>query len=134
MNTSEGYHKGCHIHRNPWAFRNIHRMKSDHSSSVMQKGQKWRTYLLFLKHTLIYTLLSWLFLVLFSDCSILFFTYMTRRLQYPRWGKSWFILCHEIIFSAVLFPSPYHSTRCDIWLWLPLLSTGALSTLSAGVC
>lgn len=59
---------------------------------------------------------------------------MTMRLQYPRWGKSWFILCHEIPVRTVVYPSPQHSTRCDIWLWLPLLSTGDLSTLSAGDC
>lgn len=109
-------------------------MKSDHSTSVIQKGQKLVTYLFFLKHTLIYICLSWLFSVLFSDWSIWFFTNMTRRLQYPRWGKSWFILCHEIPARTVVYPSPRHSTRWDIWLWLPLFSTGDLSTLSAGVC
>lgn len=59
---------------------------------------------------------------------------MVRRLQHQRWGKSWFILCHEILVRTVVYPSPQHSTRCDIWLWLTLLARGDLSTLSAGVC
>lgn len=72
--------------------RNAHHMKSDHSSSVIQNGQKLGTFfLLLLKHALICILLPWLFSVLFSDCSVWFFNSMTRRLQYLRWGKSWFI-------------------------------------------
>lgn len=132
MNTPEQYHKACHIHRNPQDFRNVYHMKRDHSSSINQKGQKRGTYLFFLKHTLINILLSLLLSVLFSACSIWFFTNMSRRLQYPRWGKSWFILCHEILVRAAIHPSLHHSARCDIWL--PPLSTGHLSTLSAGVC
>lgn len=43
-------------------------------------------------------------------------------------------LCHEIPVRSVVYPSPHHSTRCNIWLQLPLFSTENLSTLSAGVC
>lgn len=118
MNTPEGYHKDCHIHRTPQAFRNVHHMKSDHSSSVIQKGQKWGTYLFFLKIYIdLYTSIM-TFLVLFSDCCVWSFTNVTRRLQYPRWEKSWFIQCHEILVRTVVHPSPHHSTKCDIWLCL----------------
>lgn len=125
---------------------------------VMQNGRIRGTSLFLLNHLLIYILLWWPFLLLFLQNKLtpsvqfflcrrlyypliilslaciyfccIFFTNMTRRPQYARWGQTWFIQCWKVIFRIVLYPV-FAMVQCGILLWL-LLCSKDLATLSAG--